>query len=145
MKLTGHIVLAALAAFPAQADTLVATRVIRANAIITPADVAVSASTVPGALPADADITGLEARSTIYPGRPIMPSHIGPAAVVTRNQTVSLVFRSGSLSIATEGRSLGRAAAGDVVRVMNLASRNTVVGRVLADGRVEVSTEGSID
>ena len=39
----------------------------------------------------------------------------------------------------TEGRALARAGAGDYVRVMNLASRATVMGRVLQDGQIEVS------
>ncbi len=127
----------------AAADTLMATRVVRPNTILSPADVAISTASVPGALRGDFAVAGLEAKITLYPGRPIMPAHVGPAAVVERNQTVKLVFRQGSLTILAEARALSRGAVGETVRVMNLASRNTVFGRVQQDGSVEVTAEGA--
>jgi flagellar basal body P-ring formation protein FlgA len=42
-----------------------------------------------------------------------------------------------------DGRALGRAGIGDVVRVMNLGSRQTVSGLVLADGSIVVGSTGS--
>jgi flagella basal body P-ring formation protein FlgA len=42
------------------------------------------------------------------------------------------------LRIAADGRALGRGAAGAHIRVMNLASRNTVGGEVQPDGTVHV-------
>jgi len=63
---------------------------------------------------------------------------IGPAALVDRNEIVTLSFRKGPLVIETEGRALDRASAGAKVRVMNMTSRATVIGRVVAPGRVEV-------
>ncbi|MEM9126779.1 MAG: flagella basal body P-ring formation protein FlgA, partial [Pseudomonadota bacterium] len=42
------------------------------------------------------------------------------------------------LSITTEGRALGRGAAGDRIRVMNLSSRTTVTGLIRPDGQIEV-------
>lgn len=136
---------AALAPFPLFADTLTAARVVRANAVIEPEDVAISELQVPGALSARTDITGMEARITLYPGRPIMPAHVGPAALVTRNQTVMLVYESGGLTISAEARALSRGAEGETVRVMNLASRTTVIGRVRPDGSVAVSNERSMN
>ena len=47
-------------------------------------------------------------------------------------------YASGPLRIVTEGRALDRAGAGEPVRVMNLASRQTVTGTVAADGSIEV-------
>ena len=143
--MTCHALLfvALIVAGAASAESLTAARVIRANAIIEPGDYAVSATTVPGALTAETDIAGLEARITLYPGRPIMPHHVGPAALVTRNQPVTLIYRSGGLSIAAEARSLARGGEGDMVRVMNLSSRATVIGRVRPDGSVEVQPERS--
>ena len=133
----------AVSLIPSQmfADTLTAARVIRANAVIEPGDIAVSDISIPGALAAGTQLSGLEARITLYPGRPIMPTHVGPAALVFRNQPVILVYRSGGLSIAAEARALSRGGEGDLVRVMNLGSRNTVLGKVRPDGRVEVPNE----
>ncbi len=133
-----------LSAAPVAADTLMAVRVVRPNAIIAPEDISVSQTAIAGALPGDADIIGLEAKVTLYPGRPILPTHVGPAALVERNQPVNLIYRSGGLTISTEARALSRGAVGDTVRVMNLASRSTVVGRIRSDGSVEVDGNGGL-
>ncbi|WP_373487298.1 flagella basal body P-ring formation protein FlgA, partial [Blastomonas sp.] len=39
----------------------------------------------------------------------------------------------------TDGRALGRAGVGDVIRVMNLTSRTTVTAQIGADGAAYVS------
>ena len=120
------------------ADALTSTRVIRPLAIINPGDLGVLDSKVPGALTSDSDLIGLEARITLYPGRPILPGHVGPAALVERNQPVIVIFQNHGLTISADGRALSRGAEGDLVRVMNMASRSTVSGRVLQDGSVMV-------
>ena len=145
MILRAACIAAGLVPFAGMADTLTAARVIRANALIDPADIAVSDLAIPGALTDETDVIGMEARVTLYPGRPIMPSHVGPAALVTRNKPVVLVYVQGALSIVTEGRALSRGGLDDMVRVMNLASRTTVVGRVRDDGTVEVSNGGPMN
>ena len=75
----------------------------------------------------------------LYAGRPILPEHLMEPARVQRNEIVPLVFRQSGLSIATSGRVLDRGAIGDTVRVMNLSSRTTLFGTVLADGSVDVT------
>lgn len=120
------------------ADSLVATRTIRAQSILGPDDVALVAAAIPGAITAPADALGLEARVSIYAGRPIRPSDLGPASVIDRNQIVPLVFSTGGLNILTEGRALDRGGIGDIIRIMNLGSRATVTGRIADDGRVHV-------
>lgn len=135
-----HLLLAALVpALPAAAETVVAARTIRAQAILAPADIAITDAEIPGALRSPADAVGLEARVVIYAGRPIRPGDLGPPATVTRNQTVTLLYRKGGLMIATEGRALGRGGPGDAIRVMNTASRSTVTGTVTASGAIIVN------
>ena len=129
-------------ATPLTAETLTAARVVRPNAIIGPGDLGVMTATVPGALTPEADVIGLEARITLYPGRPILPDHVGPAALVERNQPVVVIFRSGGLTISADGRALSRGAEGDTVRVMNMASRTTVSGKVQPDGSIVVLSRG---
>lgn len=130
--------LLALTVPPAGAETLVAARTVRAQAILTPADLAVIAEAVPGTLSTPEEALGLEARTILYQGRPIRPGDIGPAAIVERNALVVLVYRSGALTITAEGRALGRGGPGDALRVMNLTSRTAVTGTVAPDGRVLV-------
>lgn len=124
------------------ADVLTSTRVLRPDTIIEPQDIAVLSKDIPGAIDSDTRIIGLETRNTIYPGRPIRKEDVGPVALVKRNQHVKLVFRHGSLMIATEARALQRGGIGDFVRVMNLSSRTTVSGQVSSNGSVIV---GGVD
>lgn len=126
------------------ADTLTAIHVIRPNTIIEAGDLGAISQVIPGALSGDANIVGLEARVTLYPGRPILPTHVGPAALVERNQPVVVIFRDRGLVISADGRALSRGAEGETIRVMNLASRTTVSGKVQSDGSIVVLPRGII-
>ncbi|MEM9010062.1 MAG: flagellar basal body P-ring formation chaperone FlgA [Pseudomonadota bacterium] len=135
------LLLAGVLAAPALADDgthVIATRPIRSQTVLSPADVAVRAGAVPGAAAQLEAVVGLETRTTLYAGRPIHPASLGPPALVDRNDIVSLVFAGGALSIRTEARALDRAGLGERIRVMNLASRITVSGRVAGPRLVEV-------
>lgn len=137
--------LAALAAggAVAEAQTLVAARTIRAQSVLVPGDVIPGSETIAGALSDPAAAIGREARVILYAGQPIRPGDLGPPALVERNQRVTLVYREGTLEITAEGRALDRAGAGEPVRVMNLASRNTLTGEVTAGGEVAVAGHGT--
>ena len=132
---------ALLLALPALAESLVATRLIRATEIIGPQDVAPSDAVVPGAATHADQVIGLEARVAIYPGRPLRLAELAPAAVVERNDLVQLVYRRGGLTILAEGRALSRGAIGAQVNVMNTASRQSVQGRIVHAGLVAVGPE----
>lgn len=132
------VLILGLLPLPSAAETLVATRVLRAQSVIGPADLTQQPGRVAGALSAPAEALGKEARVTLYPGRPIRAVDLGPPALVERNQLVALRFRQGNLDILTEARALGRGGEGEVIRVMNLQSRATLSARVGADGSVFV-------
>lgn len=125
---------------PVAADSLTTTRVIRAKSILSQADITVITATVPGALIDATDAVGLEAKVTLYPGRPIRIGDLGQPALVERNQIITLVYSMGGLGITTEGRALDRGGVGDAVSVMNLSSRKTVVGQLGEDGSVYVGS-----
>lgn len=128
-----------LLALPAAAQTVVPVRTIPPQAIVTAEDLALTDAVVPGAISDPAQAVGLEARVALYPNRPIRPQDLGPPAVVERNAIVPLIYQSGSLLITAEGRALDRAGPGELIRVMNTASRTTVTARVGADGAAYVS------
>ncbi len=130
------IALAVLLSAPADAETLVATRTIRSQAIIRAEDVMVTDDRVPGALGSVEAVLGKEARVILYAGRPIRHGDVGPPALIERNQIVTLRYVTGGLRITAEARALDRAGAGDSLRVMNLSSRSTVTGHVLPSGEV---------
>lgn len=120
------------------ADSYIAARTIRAHAIIGTDDIVAVDAEVAGAITEAAMALGLEARVAIYAGRPILPGDLGPAAIVERNQPIKLYFQNASLAIHVEGRALDRGSVGDVIKVMNLASRTTVFGVIDPDGSVRV-------
>lgn len=137
MRYLGPI-LALVLAQTATAEVLVPTRTIRAKEIIGAEDLMLKSAEVPGSFTDPAEVIGQEARVALYAGRPIRYADIGPPAIVDRNDLVTLFFDNGPLVITTEGRALGRGAAGDVIRVMNLTSRTTVSGQIRPNGSIEV-------
>lgn len=124
---------------PVFAETVVAARTIPARTLITIDDLLVQDLIVPGGVADPLLITGMEARVALYAGRPIRPGDVGFPAIIDRNQIISLIYNQGGLIIRTEGRALGRAGPGEIIRVMNLASRHTVNARIGADGAAYVS------
>jgi flagella basal body P-ring formation protein FlgA len=119
-------------------ETVVAAGTIRGAALIGPADVAVIEGATPGALSDVGEAIGMEARINLYPGRPIRAGDLRPPAIVERNEIVSIRYEYGGLLILTEGRAMDRAAVGELLRVTNLASRQTVTAVATAPGLVTV-------
>ena len=138
MKIFAFICVLAGYAIPAAAEVVVATRTLRANSILSVQDVELAALNSAGAVGALDEAIGMEARVTLYAGRPIRRSDLGQPSIIDRNQIVPLVFETGTLRIATEGRALGRGGVGATIRIMNLSSRTTVFGVIRPDGSVVV-------
>lgn len=122
----------------ALADTVVAARTLPAQTLIGPGDLVLREGDMPGALTQVEGLVGQETRVAIYAGRPLRMGDLGPPALIERNAIISLVYDRGGLVIIAEARSLARAGEGEVIRVMNLSSRQTVNGIVQPDGTVKV-------
>lgn len=120
------------------ADSVVPKRTISANQIINERDVELSSDVPNGGFSRLSDVIGQEARVVLYAGRPVSIDDVGPPAIVTRNQIVTVFFETNGLHIHTEGRALERGAVGDRIRIMNLSSRTTLFGQVQSDGSIEV-------
>lgn len=120
------------------AETVVATRTIRAHSVLTLQDLTVKQVTMAGTFDDPALLIGMETRTALYAGRPIRQGDIGPPSIIDRNQIVTLLYMRGGLTITAEARSLGRGGIGDRLRVLNLSSRLTVEGQIQADGSVLV-------
>jgi flagellar basal body P-ring formation protein FlgA len=138
----GLLATAPLATAPALADIVVPVRTIPAGQIIGLDDLLRREGNVQGAIGDPDQILGMEARIALYAGRPIRQADVGQPAVIERNQIVPLVYTGDGLHITTEGRALDRAGPGDVIRVMNMTSRNTVTAWAGADGAAYVSRQG---
>ncbi|MES2435831.1 MAG: flagellar basal body P-ring formation chaperone FlgA [Pseudomonadota bacterium] len=131
-------ILLIFSAFPALADSVVATRTIRAHSVLSAEDVTLVAMDIPQALTDIAAAIGQETRVAIYAGKPIQVAQIGPSAIIERNQIVPLSYSAGGLSILTEGRALARGGIGETIEVMNLTSRTKVAGLIGPDGVLRV-------
>lgn len=123
----------------AAAETVVATQTIRPQQIITADAVRLDPAQVTGAYAALDAVIGQEARTAIYPGRAVMRGAVGQPALVDRNQAVELVYAHVGLRIRAEGRALGRGAAGERIRVMNVDSRSVLFGTISPDGSILVN------
>lgn len=128
-----------LTAMPGMADTVIAARSLRPFTVLAPEDLLLKRGEVAGTYDDMNHVIGLETRVAVYAGRPFRQGEIGPAALIDRNQIVALRYQSNGILIEAEGRALSRAAEGDLVRAMNLASRHTVQGRVTRDGSILVA------
>ncbi len=123
---------------PALADSLVATRTIRPHSSLTSQDITMVEMDIDGAIRDPELAIGLETKIAIYAGKPIRPGDLGPPTLVERNQIVPLAYTSGGLNIMTEGRALARGGVGETIEVMNLTSRNKVMGQIGPDGVLRV-------
>lgn len=132
------LVVAALLPASAMADSVVATRTIRAQSVIAAQDVAMVPADITGALTATDAAVGLEAKVTLFSGRPVRAADLAAPALIQRNQVVAVVYQVAGLTIRTDGRALERGGAGAVIKVMNLASHLTVQGAISPDGSVRV-------
>lgn len=131
------VLLLALLPAAALADGLVATRHLPAGTILAAGDVAATPSPRAGLAPADA--LGKQLRIAVYEGRPISKGQLSTPTLVSRNQLVTLAYENAALRIETEGRALGAGGEGDLIRVMNLSSRATLMARINADGTLTVA------
>lgn len=123
---------------PGLAGALLATRTLPAGTVIAAADVAPSAE-ADGVTADVAQVIGLQLRVMVYQGRKIDPSLLTAPTLVDRNQIVTIAYEKSALRIEAEGRALSAGSVGQVIRVMNSASRVTVSGRVAPDGTVVVA------
>ncbi|MEL6687538.1 MAG: flagellar basal body P-ring formation chaperone FlgA [Pseudomonadota bacterium] len=85
------------------------------------------------------DYLGRELVRSVRAGAVMSPHHVRTPLQVKRNETVTLVFRKGPLTMETVGRSLGEGANGDRISVINTSSRKRVIGRIVGEGLVEVT------
>ena len=123
---------------PVHAGAALATRTLPAGTVISAQDVTL-APDQDGALQDVSQIIGQQLRVMVYQGRRIDPSFLTAPTLVGRNQLVTIAYEKPSLRIEAEGRALSAGSVGQIIRVMNNASRVTVSGRVAAAGTVIVA------
>lgn len=135
--------LASIAA-PALAEdppAVFAKRALRVGALVTAADVELRplpdhrAAGVASSLDA---VIGHEVRRNLYVNRPVLNEDVGVPTVVHRNSLVTLAYGNGGLELTAMGRAIDSAGLHELIRVVNIDSRVTVVGKVTGPGTVRV-------
>ncbi|MCS6892023.1 MAG: flagellar basal body P-ring formation chaperone FlgA [Rhodovarius sp.] len=97
----------------------------------------------PGLAERAEQVLGRELRRPVGADTPLPLADLGPPSLVQRHQPVLLVLEAPGLQLTAQGRALGNAARGEVVAVMNIASRAVLEGEVIGPGRVRIA-HGSI-
>jgi flagella basal body P-ring formation protein FlgA len=98
----------------------------------------------PDRLPADAvrDLSMLDGqvlRRPVPPGTPIGASDLGGRLLVVKDAPVTMVIELPGLAITAQGRALDNGGRGDVVQILNIASRAVVEATVIGPGRARVA------
>jgi len=86
-----------------------------------------------------AQLVGLQAVRALPAGRPINRLHVRVAPAVARNQAVTLSYARGGVQLTGHGQALEDGALGQSIKVLNPATRATLVGTVRAAGVVGVN------
>ncbi|WP_436804153.1 flagellar basal body P-ring formation chaperone FlgA [Sphingomonas sp. DT-51] len=85
------------------------------------------------------NIIGRAAVRRLAAGAVVREGDLRAPQVIQRGEPVTIVLRSGTLTISTQGQALNAAGLGEPVRVMSDSTRRTLSGRAEAPGRVVVS------
>lgn len=88
------------------------------------------------------DIIGLAPRRAQSAGRALRRIEFTAPIAVRKGGYVTVMLRHGALLLTTQGRAMEQGAEGDVVRLQNLDSNQTLVGEIVAPGVVEVHIHG---
>ena len=86
------------------------------------------------------DLIGLTPRRLITAGSPIKEADVQEPRMVDRGDSVTIVYNSGPLRLTSTGRALQHGAKGDLVRVTNAQSKQTIDAIVSGDQEVTVET-----
>ncbi|MFC0388809.1 flagellar basal body P-ring formation chaperone FlgA [Muricoccus vinaceus] len=93
----------------------------------------------PGMATDAGQILGKALRRPLAEGLPFPLADLSAPAVIEKNATVLMLIDGPGLSMTAQGRAMAAAARGEVVPVMNLASRSVVEGEAIGPGRVRVA------
>lgn len=139
--LIGCLACAAVPAVAGDLPAVFAKRSVRVGALVSAADVELrplAEHRAAGVATSLAAVIGQEVRRNLYVNRPVMAADLGAPTVVHRNSLVTLAYASGGLHLTALGRAIDNAGLNELIRVVNIDSRATVVGTVTGPGTVLV-------
>ncbi len=86
------------------------------------------------------DLVGMTARRIIHAGKPIKDNDVQFPQIVKRGELVTMVFKSGPMSLTAQGKALESGAKGDTIRVVNASSSKTLQAKITAQKEVMVQS-----
>ncbi len=86
----------------------------------------------------ESDLIGLTPRRIAHAGKPIVSNELEAPQLVGRGESVTISYVDGPLVLTTKGKALQSGAKGDLIRVTNLNSHQTVDAYVSAENAVVV-------
>jgi flagellar basal body P-ring formation protein FlgA len=84
-------------------------------------------------------IVGLELKRTLNAGTPFRAQDVAEPTLVRRGQSITLLVSTGTMQLATSGKSLQDGAANALIRVQNNSTKRIIEGRVMDSNTVQVS------
>ena len=82
---------------------------------------------------------GMQARRQLRAGQALKAADLVKPDLVTRDQSVTLIYDAAGLYLTMRGKALDGGTEGDVVNVLNLQSKRTVSGVISGRGQVTIS------
>lgn len=90
--------------------------------------------------PANRDrVIGMQTRRQMRAGQALRTTDLTKPDLVVRDQAVTLIYQAAGIYLTVRGKATEAGTEGDVVSVLNLQSKRTVTGVVVARGQVSVS------
>lgn len=86
-----------------------------------------------------ATLVGQQAVRPLPAATPLNRLHLRVAPAITRNQAVTMVYRRGGIELSGSGQALEDGQIGQTIRIVNPATRATLMGTVAQGGTVEVN------
>ena len=86
-----------------------------------------------------ADVVGLQTLRPLPANQPISKLHVRMAPLISRGQLVDFIYARGTVQLAGSAQALEDGAAGQTIRLLNPATRATLIGTVQTNGRVFVN------
>ena len=83
----------------------------------------------------------MELNRNIIAGEILRQRHLRKAKLVRRNDPITITIKNSSLEIVTSGTSLQDGYYGQRIKVINLESGRSILGKVIGRGEVEVNTK----
>ncbi len=87
---------------------------------------------------AENQLIGMTPRRNLNPSTPLRPSDLERPVIVMRGKIVSILFKSGKISLTATGKAIENGGRGDVIRVMNSKSHKTIDAVVTGPAQVQV-------